>query len=217
MQRRGITMPELLVMAATAALLAAIVLPVFYGRTHCEGRRATCQSNLKQITLAIQPYRQDSDERLPPARLAALSGRNFEPAYGWVDALQPYLKSFAVFQCPSEPTAPAKPPRQEPWLLAQDRQLTDYWANRYLLGRNPSKMKLQARLILLGEGNDGRETCDARYSLSVLPAALKSTEASPALRHWNGANYAFADGHVKWLKPYQLEESTWIFFPEEAP
>ena len=58
-----------------------------------------------------------------------------------------------------------------------------------------------ALTISLGEGNDGADLSDARYSFSAPPPAWISTSYSPLHRHRGGANYAFADGHVKWLKP----------------
>jgi len=54
---------------------------------------------------------------------------------------------------------------------------------------------------MLGDGNDGTELTDARYSLNALPQAWRNTEGSPARRHFDTANYAFADGHVKALRP----------------
>ncbi len=65
--RRGksaFTLIELLVGIAIMSLLAAILFPVF-GRVRENARRASCQSNLKQIGLAIHQYTQDYDERMP--------------------------------------------------------------------------------------------------------------------------------------------------------
>ena len=55
-------------------------------------------------------------------------------------------------------------------------------------------------MLLSGDGNDGTDATNARYSLSELPDAWHNADA-PALRHLDGANYAFADGHVKSMKP----------------
>lgn len=62
--RRGFTLIELLVVIAIIALLAAILFPVF-ARARENARRASCQSNLKQIGLSVVQYTQDYDETFP--------------------------------------------------------------------------------------------------------------------------------------------------------
>ena len=66
MKKKGFTLIELLVVIAIIAILAAILFPVF-ARARENARRASCQSNLKQISLGVMQYTQDYDERLPLA------------------------------------------------------------------------------------------------------------------------------------------------------
>jgi prepilin-type N-terminal cleavage/methylation domain-containing protein len=65
-KRTGFTLIELLVVIAIIAILAAILFPVF-ARARENARRASCQSNLKQIGLAVYQYTQDYDEKCPSA------------------------------------------------------------------------------------------------------------------------------------------------------
>src|SRR5688572_25991714 len=62
--KRGFTLIELLVVIAIIAILAAILFPVF-AKARESARKATCQSNLKQLGLAFGMYKQDFDERWP--------------------------------------------------------------------------------------------------------------------------------------------------------
>src|SRR2546423_465964 len=60
-RQRGFTLIELLVVIAIIAILAAILFPVF-AQARESARKASCQSNQKQIGLAIMMYAQDYDE-----------------------------------------------------------------------------------------------------------------------------------------------------------
>src|SRR5687767_4467240 len=98
-RKSGFTLIELLVVIAIIAILAAILFPVF-ARARENARRASCQSNLKQIALGVFQYRQDYDERFP------IDGSGTGDSLGWAYVIQPYLKSEQIFQCPSENTKP---------------------------------------------------------------------------------------------------------------
>jgi prepilin-type N-terminal cleavage/methylation domain-containing protein/prepilin-type processing-associated H-X9-DG protein len=91
---KGFTLIELLVVIAIIAILAAILFPVF-ARARENARRASCQSNLKQIGLGIIQYTQDYDSTYP----FAWNESDFE---GWAQYIQPYMKSLQVFRCPSD-------------------------------------------------------------------------------------------------------------------
>jgi prepilin-type N-terminal cleavage/methylation domain-containing protein len=93
--RKGFTLIELLVVIAIIALLAAILFPVF-GRARESARRASCQSNLKQVGLGIIQYTADHDGYIPPAEVGTSTY-----VYNWPSLVLPYIKSGQVFQCPS--------------------------------------------------------------------------------------------------------------------
>lgn len=85
------TLIELLVVIAIIAILAAILFPAF-ARARENARRATCQSNLKQIGLGFEQYKSDYDGYIAPINTATA---------GWPTLIHPYIKSDQVYKCPN--------------------------------------------------------------------------------------------------------------------
>ena len=209
--RKAFTMVELLVVIAIIALLAAILFPVF-SRARENARRSSCQSNLKQIGLGMLQYTQDYDERYAMYKVVGGTGEAGSP-YGWADAIQPYLKSSQVFQCPSDTLAP-------PTLAPLPKQVgyCDYVYN-VALGSQPSAVapatgagaSLSAlenaplTMMFMDARNDNDTQASNNGSARMTTrggggVGLAMASNFDATRHLDGANLAFADGHVKWYK-----------------
>ena len=180
MKHRAFTLIEFIVVVAIIGILWAILFPVFQRPHHHGGRISSCQSNLKQIGLGFLQYAQDyDDEKFPPIA-------NARAGY-WAGSLQPYIKSWQIFQCPSDPNHKPK--------------TTDYYYNARLAQTESGKITSPAFTILAGEGTGDQLPF---YHLSQLPDAWRTSENSPTTRHFDVANYLFADGHVKWMKPEKI-------------
>lgn len=221
------TLIELLVSIAIIALLAAILFPVF-GRARENARRSSCQSNLKQIALGIKQYTQDYDERFP----FGPNANNADYSTGWAGVIQPYVKSLAIYQCPSDDDK-SKPTVD----VTKDEGYSDYWYNTVLswngntgtpnyrqIGVNEAALLNPTLTILSGEG-DGNNFSSGSYRANGCTVAGAASTAGPAAddskcdittynvkaigvakgqgNHLSGFNLAFTDGHVKWQRMYE--------------
>ena len=179
--KSGFTLIELLVVIAIIAILAAILFPVF-ARARENARRSSCQSNEKQIGIAVMQYLQDYDEKYP------VQNESTTPPYLWFAPVQPYIKSTQVFRCPSCSDA------------AHNSNSTttpsDYVTNGFF-ARGVSQASFQnvAEQIMTAERADGASDIDYH------PWDTAEFQSHIAInRHLEGSNFLFADGHVKWYK-----------------
>ena len=189
------------VVPALGFLLLLLNAYLFGPRENVGPYRARCQSNLKQIALGMMMYSQDYDGKLPPAIFG-------DRTVGWVSGLQPYLKTYQMFQCPAD---------QHEW---QDNPnlpgFTDYWMNKNAASVDRNKIDgEETKMILMGDGNGASPESTASYAINHLPASWRKLDKSPAKRHLGGANYAFLDGHVKWFKPDEIADVTNSLNPED--
>ena len=196
--KRGFTLIELLVVIAIIAILAAILFPVF-ARARENARRASCQSNLKQIALGVFQYTQDYDEKFPPLGIVAAPA-----SYGWADAVQPYLKSTQIYQCPSfSGLAPSTDPRVGNYttyalnasLMIDDDGNAAIKSLAYLTQSSLTVMNLDDSASASFSFNMG---CGLNNICGV--GGLPNHASYVTNRHLGGANYSFCDGHVKWYK-----------------
>ena len=176
---KGFTLIELLVVIAIIAILASILFPVF-ARARENARRASCQSNEKQLALAIMMYVQDYDETFP-MHYGYIQGGT---TYSWPVTLQPYAKSTQVFFCPSDTVHNSG--------SAINTSNVSYGFNyAYLTATKLATVNYPSETLLLG---DTGKNPTGYVIYWVGPNYLPSDE------HLDGCNFAFVDGHVKWLK-----------------
>ena len=184
--QNGFTLIELLVVIAIISIIAAILFPVF-ARARENARRASCQSNLKQIGLGIAQYTQDNDEKY----LADQDATNAT----FVTSLQPYVKSIQVFVCPSAPkttTTSENNTSKTDFTWSQYGSQGTYGLNAYIAAMSPpvglSAVDKPAEKPLSFD-------CSWYETIDFIGAQGAVADAS---RHFDGINVLFSDGHVKW-------------------
>ncbi|NUP99163.1 MAG: DUF1559 domain-containing protein [Armatimonadetes bacterium] len=177
---RAFTLIELLVVIAIIAILAAILFPVF-AKAREKARQSSCQSNSRQIGTALAMYAQDYDETY--MMVEGVGGLHRE----WFEMLYPYVRNPQVFRCPSaaRDTSGAE----------SDYSLNGFFAH----GLNMASIDSPAEFITIGERRSGVGEADY-HPWDAGPGPNEFGDHLDGTRHNDGANYAFADGHAKWLK-----------------
>ncbi len=188
----GFTLIELLVVIAIIAILAAILFPVF-ARARENARKSSCSSNLKQLATATLMCNQDYDGRFMPVVWCNIPGL---PNLCWSEIVlyhqglvYPYVKNSDVLHCPSFDGWPS------------------YGFNRHLAEVKDAVLSQPSRIVLWADGGGIRW-----FPYSVSGACCFSGQAwhhrigtcieaeGKDGPHSEGANIAYADGHVKWSK-----------------
>ena len=191
--RAAFTLLELLVVVAIIGILAALLFPAF-ARARENARRASCASNIKQLSLGMLQYAQDYDEKLPGYFYTTGSGV-------WLPALvNSYVKNRRIWKCPSSPI------EAEIWDGTPGDYSVTYGINFQIgnqggFSKSLAEINKPAETVLLAEnyqvGVSGLCTVD--------PVHLSTPR--PIARHNQMVNASFVDGHVKSYHKEALEQT----------
>jgi len=196
-RREGFTVVELLVVVAIIAIVAAILFPVLVA-VKDRGRQSACQSNLRQLTSAMLLYVQDNSECWPgPDR--------------YTQSTLTYTRNRGLYKCPSDART-AEP--IDDGGLGKDR--VSYMCNSELYRKcdaagcvmrtlKMSGVVCSTAFILLVDDSSGDGSMNACWGSPHQDYSFY--RQNQAGRHAGGDNYAFADGHAKWLRSAGIPET----------
>jgi prepilin-type N-terminal cleavage/methylation domain-containing protein/prepilin-type processing-associated H-X9-DG protein len=222
-KRRGFTLIELLVVIAIIAVLMAILMPALR-RAQEQGKRAACLNSLKQLMLAWSMYADSNGDKIVNGDATfsgGTEGRAVVPTAGfhanelpWVGncvapgyangdllaeevqiagieagALWPYLKNTGLYKCPTGY-------RGEMITYSIVDSMNGRWESRTDAAK-ARIVKVKTQIRTPGEKivfvDEGFMTPD---SYAIYYDTPKDTWwDAPTVRHGNGTDYGFADGH----------------------
>jgi len=235
------TLIELLVVIAIIAILMAILMPALH-RAREQGRRAACLSNLKQLALAWIMYADENDDKIvngaagysfvdtswgSHGRERAWVGRIWHDNYGAGEqlpeeeqkagieegALWPYVRQIKSYRCPTgrpgELVTYAVMFSMNAVAHAEVQGIKGAHIKRRSEIHNPAP---SFRLVFIDEGWMTPDAFAVHYT-------TESWWDDPPVRHGDGTNVAFADGHSehwKWKGTDTIKRARLVEFTHQG-
>lgn len=200
--RRGFTLVEMIVVVAIIMLLAVMIFPVLEAALG-KAESTSCLSNLHHLGVAARLYSDDYDDRIVPARLSAGGIESI----CWDVTIQPYLRNRLILLCPTD-EAPRRLPNARCELHSYGINLELAEVGGYMgSALSLAELREPASCVLFCELN-GR-----RFVTHGVSYDVDGLQRVAVRRHGRGANYAFADGHTKWLLPERTVQPHNLWYP----
>jgi prepilin-type N-terminal cleavage/methylation domain-containing protein/prepilin-type processing-associated H-X9-DG protein len=223
-RRHAFTLIELLVVISIIALLVGILLPAL-GAARETAIKASCLSNLRQLTIGFVNYTTDNDGFFPitdtpadgytpavayyevrPARVQSYFGENYDKN-DYEGQMKP-----DIYFCPAYPRTGGFPGYVLPQesrsygynnYLADDNNYLDNIGGNYsnLVPTRASDIRRPSRLIALYDGPYARGFWMHYYVLDITPNHLGD----------EAANVSFADGHVETFRNFDKYFQVWKY------
>jgi prepilin-type N-terminal cleavage/methylation domain-containing protein/prepilin-type processing-associated H-X9-DG protein len=214
MAKRAFTLIELLVVIAVIAVLMAILMPALQ-RAREQGKRAVCLSNVKQFGLSWVMYADENDQKIVNAcTWENTEGHNDseEPCWlyfhnDWNDterriqgiedgAMWPYIGQLKIYKCPTGirgevntyMIVDAMNGATSPLGIPVDQAPPGVFIKRRSQIKRPGE-----RMVFVDEGKTSTQSWTIFYQQA-------SWWDAPPVRHGDGTNFSFADGHAEYWK-----------------
>jgi prepilin-type N-terminal cleavage/methylation domain-containing protein/prepilin-type processing-associated H-X9-DG protein len=235
---RGFTLIELLVVIAIIAILAAILFPVF-AKAREKARQTACLSNNRQLGTAVMMYAQDYDETYPPSYLYNNGINGSAGRSHITVMTLPYIKNEQIWVCPSDADPTPLPQIPEDIMLPVSSYVpneaviprdkfsrTQGYPRPYSVV-TMAEVDAPANTIAIVEQEENEDPygcCHPWHPRKPYANTQPLTHATlqeindqidvrivnmDDVRHNDGTNYGFCDGHSKWLKLQATLDPSW--------
>lgn len=226
--RKGFTLVELLVVIAVIAVLMAILMPALM-RAKEGGKRIVCSSHVRSLGLANTVYADENAGWYVPIMDRTQGDNRYWPANQLFRRLLGYKDkqgrresdwdSPREYRCPSDQiSVQEREDSQYTSWISYGYNLTDwYYTDWYAIGyagHNTTSVPTPATELILTESNDwwlhwkgANHTIgwDVLGQDTIMPYKNVGCDGPVLYRHSEGANMAFYDGHVEYMK----KEKAW--------
>ena len=204
------TLIELLVVVAIIAVLMAVLMPAMQ-RAREQGKRAVCLSNVKQFGVSWVLYADENDQKLVNAcTVPGTEGhpdRTKEPCWlyfsgdTWTTqqridgvkdgAMWPYIKQLKIYKCP---TGIRGEVNTYGIVDAMNGAMVSIPGVKDLVIKKKTQIKRPGeRLVFVDEGKTSTQSWTIYYD-------RESWWDGVPVRHGEGTNFSFADGHAEYWK-----------------
>ncbi|MFA6929969.1 MAG: prepilin-type N-terminal cleavage/methylation domain-containing protein [Lentisphaeria bacterium] len=213
--RRNFTLIELLVVIAIIAILASMLLPAL-SKAKAKAISTTCQSNMKQVSMALFFYMNDCDEYLPPPETNSATSHFWVNDMHWGEYLK-YSVNTSMLQVYSDiVTCPMSAYKHVGYSGTYGMRRCGQTNHCFRMNGRPKYVRSNGtcayewqsatEMILLGD------TCQRTNPLFQQRLLDDNNYGQggyglPHFRHSGRCNILFGDGHVMAVEEAKLEDS----------